>query len=86
MEVRIEQDNKIGIINSFIDSKSEVISSNFQKSRYAKRLKMLANGILPKEYREVQPKYSSVEHINYVTQQVEYAKSLKLKRRIGHGN
>lgn len=86
MEVKVEQDNKIGIINSFIDNKSEVINSNFQKSRYAKRLKLLAKGILPKEYREKAAKYSKDEHMEYVDTQVEYAKSLKLKRRVGHGN
>lgn len=86
MEVKVEQDNKIGIINRFINNESEVISNNFQKSRYAKRLKLLAKGILPKEYRKETVGHSKEEHMKYVNMQVEYAKSLKLKRRVRHGN
>ena len=91
-DIRISEDNKINIINNFANIASTVVNNrniidkNFQKSRYAKNMKLLARGILPKEYRYTKPVYTRNEHINYITQQIEHKKTLKLKRRLINGN
>lgn len=87
MHAEIVKDVKVDILKDFLGKtdKQVTISSNFQQSRYAKRMKLLAKGVLPKEDRVVKKVYSRRdEHLQYVEQQIEHFKSTKLKRRIQH--
>lgn len=81
------KDTKIDIISDFLNNDNKkVVNSNFQQSKYAKNLKMLSRGILPKEYRNTKHRYSRDEHMDYVEKQVEYLKTTKIQRGIKYGD
>lgn len=63
MEVKVIQDNKINILDDFLGKDREIVNSNFQKGSYAKKLRLLAKGVLPKEYRVEKHVYSRGEHL-----------------------
>lgn len=91
-DFEIHKDNKNDILNKFMDIAKDavnnrtIINKNFQKSSYAKNMKLLARGILPKEYKKIKRIYNNNEHMDYITEQIEHKKTLKIRRRISHVN